>query len=296
MRGRWGALVVAALFAGCAAQPDVSRQPGSVDPGAATFTLTVEVVSATIPPRRLAGASVSSGSAVGNLTSGTTDASGQVALELVAPQIVALEVGADGYAAAGTVPLEIGELPPQGSFQRDMDSLGRGLSCVFSFGLVCPVDATMRLPGTSGQVTIRLVPASVTRELEMTFTTAVTSPATGQTGYVTDVPYAGTPDLDALYGAQLARVDGVLAWTNAPGSQADLQFFLACGGTQVQTDPSGPASLVALGARELALTLEPSPACGPLAAGAWVSTASTDLVAHATLVLAFDPGIQRPVA
>lgn len=292
MRG--GAVLLATLalvLAGCAGPTE--QEAGSIDPGPETFLLTVDVVSATGTPVALAGASVSAGRAEGNRTSGATDGAGSFVLELRAPQIIAVEVTADGYAGVGTVPLRIGNSTAQDAASQ----IGAAFVCAFSFGLACPIDATTTLTGSQARILLRMVPSSIERVVDVRMGAAASNPATGQTGMFVPVPLAGNADLDALYAAQLARAEGKLAWTNAPGAQGDLEFAMYCGeffDAGAVTESGSPATLAAMGPRELALTFNTPQPCAPLFAGAWVDSATTDLVAQATLQLRFGPGIQRP--
>lgn len=286
-------LGAALLLAGCAGVGPTEQQPGSIEPGNETFLLIVDVVSATGTPLSIEGASVNAGRAEGNVTTGRTDGGGSFALSLRAPQVIAIEVTADGYAGAGTVPLRIGNHTAQDAASQ----IGGAFACAFSLGLACPIDATTTLTGSEARIKLRLVPATIERVVEVRMGASATSPVTGQTGMFVPVPLAGNPDLDELYAAQLARVDGKLAWTNAPGAQGDLEFAMYCGeffDAGATTESGSPATLASLGPRELPLSFDTPQPCAPLSAGAWVDSASTDLVAQATLVLTFGPGIQRP--
>lgn len=278
-------LVFAATLAGCAIPSE--QEVGSIEPGTDRFTLTVEVLDGILGGRPIEGVDVSAGNAEGNTTSGVTDAFGMVRLHLLAPQVISVEATSPGRAGAATSAIHLGD-----ASSLVVGDIFGALACGFTLGLACPVDVTTRLPGTEGRVRLYLLPTSVTREVNISVAPSASSPVS-RSGMLVDVPYTGDPDLDVLYGQQARRIEGTLQWTNAPGTAADLEFVLACGMTEAETNAGSPVAL-APGERTLTLGMDGAGDCIPLSTGVWVDSVSTEVNARATIVIAMGPGIQRP--
>lgn len=265
--------------------------PGSIAAGPDTFVMRVRVLAATDAATPLAGARVSAGGAVGDLTVATTDSSGVATLRLRAPQVVALEVTADGFAGADTTAIHVGNETPGAGLGR---ATGQALVCVFTLGLGCPRDVTVRLPGAEGGLAVRLVPARLAVGADVPIPQGVSTPATGPPVVSVDVKYVNDSALAPLYAAQLVHADATLTWTNAPGSEADLDAALGCAvGKMQQSQQASPATLASLGPRSVGVSADVPPGCA-LRVGAVVESASTGLTAHADLKLAFGPGVQTP--
>lgn len=254
-------------------------EPGSLAPGTETFLLTVRVVSIE-DGTAIAGATVSAGVAVGNRTSASTGTDGLATLELAAPQVIGLQVGAPGHADATTAGIKLGAV-----------ANAQAGPCLF-----CAVDATDALAGAAGRATLRLVPQPALRELDIPLS-ASASPPTQESVLTVPVAYSSDPAISEIFQRHVARVEGVLTWTNAPGAAADLEFGLACaqGPSLSRTNGGGPQTLATMGERRLALAVDVPEGCGPLAVEVMVRSVTTDITPHAALTLTSIPALQRPL-
>lgn len=285
------AILLAGLLAGCAAGP-TTAEPGSIEPGDDTFQLSVRVASMEDPSVKVEGARVST-AGKGNLTVASTDASGVARLTLAAPQVISIDAEATGFVPTATVGIKIGEVPPEIA-----GDLVAALACGVSFGLACPFDATLALPGEDGAIVVRLVPAEVVREMDIPIPMGA-SPPTGQVRTGAPVTMSSDPETARLYAMTLVRAAATLTWTNAPGAAGDFELGLLCShgdGTPIATTSAGgPQTLATMGERRLELAVDVPADCGPLFIEVVTKSLNTDIVTQATVKLGFRPSIQQPL-